>query len=42
MRISEVARDEHDERIAELMLDGLDLLTGWCGPGFGVGTAASA
>ena len=24
---------DRDERAADLVLDGLDLLTGWCGPG---------
>jgi hypothetical protein len=29
-------REEGEERAADLVLDGLDLLTGWHGPGMGV------
>jgi hypothetical protein len=29
-------RDEGSEAVADLVLDGLDLLAGWCGPGLGI------
>jgi hypothetical protein len=29
-------RDDGDERSADLVLDGLDLVTGWCGPGMAI------
>ena len=29
----DAAQTAGDERVADLMLDGLDMLTGWCGPG---------
>ena len=28
----ETFRQQDNERLADLMLDGLDILTGWCGP----------
>lgn len=31
--VHEHFRDVADERSADLVLDGLDLVTGWCGPG---------
>ncbi len=35
-------RDSGQERLADLMLDGLDLLTGWHGPDMGVRARKSA
>ena len=32
-RASLVLRERENEAAADLVLDGLDLLTGWCGPG---------
>ena len=32
--------EQEDERLADLMLDGLDLLTGWCGPGMEIAALA--
>jgi len=32
----EQLRDEGNEEAADLILDGLDLLTAWCGPGQGL------
>ena len=31
-RAYHAAQKAGDERVADLMLDGLDMLTGWCGP----------
>lgn len=35
-RVYEQFRDKGNEAVADLILDGLDLLTGWCGPGMGI------
>ena len=32
-RVYSALRDSGNEAAADLVLDGLDLLTGWCGPG---------
>lgn len=40
--VYEEFRNEKDEAAADLVLDGLDLLTGWHGPGMGVTERKSA
>jgi hypothetical protein len=34
-RVYDQFRDSDQDEVADLILDGLDLLTGWCGPGMG-------
>ena len=34
--VYETLRDQGNEDAADLILDGLDLLTGWCGPELGL------
>jgi hypothetical protein len=41
-RVYEKFRDEGREELADLTLDGLDFLTGWSGPGMGIGERESA